>query len=123
MVDHIAAGAYSVSTAVNVSEMYTPARTAPQNRNPQWHKVCKTLPLLAQKLGPNPYPYWPKSTLKKVPSVARLLFKSGLFVRFVVHSANLLLFFDILRSPGTMGGIRGGGLADPLLLGILLVLK
>ncbi len=29
-------------------KMYTPARTAPQNPYPHWHKICETLPLLAQ---------------------------------------------------------------------------
>ncbi len=33
-------------------KMYTPARTAPQNLYPHWHKMCDTLPLLAQNLGP-----------------------------------------------------------------------
>ncbi len=28
-------------------------------------KICQTLPLLAQNLGPNPYPPWHKSTKKK----------------------------------------------------------
>ncbi len=44
--------------------MYTPARTAPRNPYPHWHKICETLPLLAQSLGPNPYPYQHKSTKK-----------------------------------------------------------
>ncbi len=43
-------------------KMYTPARTAPRKPYPHWHKICKTLPLLAQILGANPYPYWHKST-------------------------------------------------------------
>ena len=28
--------------------MYTPARTAPPSPYPHWHKICETLPLLAQ---------------------------------------------------------------------------
>ncbi len=39
-------------------KMYTPARTASRNPYPHWHKICETLPLLAQNLGPNLYPYW-----------------------------------------------------------------
>ncbi len=45
-------------------KMDTPARTAPRNPYPHWHKICETLPLLAQNLGPNPYPYWHTSTKK-----------------------------------------------------------
>ena len=35
--------------------VYTPAGTAMRNPYPKWHKICQTLPLLAQNLGPNPY--------------------------------------------------------------------
>ena len=28
-----------------------------QNPYPYWHKICETLPLLAQNLDPNPYPF------------------------------------------------------------------
>ncbi len=31
---------------------------------PQWHKICKTISLLAQNLDPNPYLYWHESTKK-----------------------------------------------------------
>ncbi len=62
---------------------------------PQWQKICKILPLLAQHSGPNPYLYWHKST-KRVPSVAQLFFKSGLLVQMLVssieNSASLLEF-------------------------------
>ena len=56
-------------------KIYTPARTALRNPYPQWHKICETLPLLAQNLGQSPYPCWHRST-KRVPSVAQLLFKT-----------------------------------------------
>ena len=45
-------------------KLYTPARTAPRNPYPQCHKFSKTLPLVAQNLGWNLYPYWHKSTKK-----------------------------------------------------------
>ncbi len=45
-------------------KMYTPARTAPRDPYPHWHKICETLPLPAQNLGPNAYPYWHKYTKK-----------------------------------------------------------
>ena len=32
-------------------KLYTPARMAPRNPYPQWHKFSKTLPLVAQNLG------------------------------------------------------------------------
>ncbi len=36
-------------------KMYTPARTAPRYPYTQWPKICETLTLRVQDLGPNPY--------------------------------------------------------------------
>ncbi len=82
-------------------KLYTPARTAPRNPYPQWHKFSKTLPLVAQNSGCNPYPYyWHRST-KKLP-------KSGLFVQLLVRSAenpaNLVQFFTFFTLSGTKNG-------------------
>ncbi len=81
--------------------VYTPARAALPN--PQWHKICETLPLLER----NPYPFWQKST-KRVPSVAQLVFKTGLLVKLLVCStenpAILVQFLTFCTLPGTTTG-------------------
>ena len=60
------------------------------------------LSTFSKTLGSNPYCYWHKST-KMVPSVAQLLFKSGILVQLwacgAKNSANLVQFFYILHSP------------------------
>ncbi len=49
---------------VLIQRMYRTVRTAPWNSYPHWHRVCKSLPLLAQNQGPDPYPCWHKVTKK-----------------------------------------------------------
>ena len=69
-------------------KLYTPARMAPQNSYPHWHKICETLTLLVQNFGPNPYPYWHKSTKK-----------GTLCGTTIVEKWLIGTNFDILHSP------------------------
>ncbi len=83
-------------------KLYTPARTAPRNPYPHWHKICEALPLLAQNLGPNPTLSGTNSR-KRVPFVAQVLLKSGemvkLLARSAENSAQFCTICDILHSP------------------------
>ncbi len=60
-------------------KMYTPARTALQNPYPQWHKNVRNRILTSTKFGPKCIPLLAQIH-KRVPSVAQMLFKSGLLL-------------------------------------------
>ncbi len=84
-------------------KMYTPARTAA--RNPYWHKIWVTLPLLAQNLGPNPYPYWHKST-KREPflAIAEKMVTWYKCRRIVLKIPPILWILTCYPLPGTATG-------------------
>ncbi len=76
-------------------KVYTTARMATRNPYPQWHKICRTLPLLAQ-IWARIHTLTGTNTQKIVPSVAQLVFKNGSLAQFLARStenlANSALF-------------------------------
>ncbi len=55
---------YGQYPGILTRKMYIPAKMAPRNPYPHWHKIWEILPLPAQNVLPDPYPYWHKSTKK-----------------------------------------------------------